>query len=333
MTKKILVTGADGFIGSHLVEHLVQQGHAIKAFCYYNSFGHSGWLSNIDSNIKAQIEFVYGDIRDFDCVLNAAKGCHSIFHLASLIAIPYSYNAPRSYVDTNITGTLNVLMAARAQETAVIHTSTSEVYGTAEYVPIDEDHPLKAQSPYSATKIGADQLALSFYASYNLPVSIVRPFNTFGPRQSARAIIPTIITQLVNGITELSLGAIESTRDFTYVEDTVKGMTSFLNNNETFGKVINLGTGYEISIKDLALEISKILGKTISFKVDPDRLRPEKSEVMRLCSNNSLAEKLLKWKPQNNSLEGLRKGLEYTIKWFLGQPTLSIQYSSERFVY
>ncbi|MGD0466152.1 MAG: SDR family NAD(P)-dependent oxidoreductase [Gammaproteobacteria bacterium] len=330
--KKILVTGADGFIGSHLVEHLVKNNNQVKAFCYYNSFNHAGWLSNIDPNIKSQIEFIYGDIRDTEFVMNAVKGCSHVCHLASLIAIPYSYVSPRSYVETNVTGTLNVLIAAQEYGAAVVHTSTSEVYGTAEYVPIDETHPLKAQSPYAATKISADQLALSFYASYNLPVSIVRPFNTFGSRQSARAIIPTIILQLLKK-QELSLGILESTRDFTYVEDTVRGIASFLDAPGAYGKVINLGTGYDISIKDLALEIASILGVTIEFKVEVDRIRPSKSEVMRLCSNNQLAKQILNWSPTYANLNGLRKGLEKTIDWFSQHEGLTINYTYQDFVY
>jgi NAD dependent epimerase/dehydratase len=331
--QKILVTGADGFIGSHLVEHLVAKGLSVRAFCYYNSFNHAGWLSNIDPKIKANIEFVYGDIRDVESVKNAAKGCSNIMHLASLIAIPYSYKSPRSYLETNITGTLNVLMAALEYGAEVMHTSTSEVYGTAEYVPIDEKHPLKGQSPYAATKISADQLAFSFYASYDLPVSIVRPFNTFGPRQSARAIIPTIMMQILGGRTELSLGVLESTRDFTYVDDTVKGMTSFLGNTDAYGKVINLGTGCEISIHALALEIASLLGKDITFKTDTDRLRPSKSEVMRLCSNNDLAKEILKWNPESMNLAGLRKGLQRTIDWFSINEGFTINHTAQDFIY
>lgn len=330
--KKILVTGADGFIGSHLVEKLVADGHSVRAFCLYNSFNHAGWLSNIDARIKSHIDFVYGDIRDSEFVSNSVKDCSDVLHLASLIAIPYSYNSPRSYVETNVTGTLNVLMAARNHQARVIHTSTSEVYGTAEYVPIDEQHPLKAQSPYAATKISADQLVLSFYASYDLPVSIVRPFNTFGPRQSARAIIPTIITQLLHK-KKLSLGELESTRDFTYVDDTVKGIASFLEISEAFGKVVNLGTGYEISIKELSQEIASLLDIVIEFEVDNSRLRPSKSEVMRLCSNNKLAKSILKWKPDYENLDGLRKGLAKTIDWFSKHNGLLINYPIQEFVY
>lgn len=332
--KKILVTGADGFIGSHLVEYLIEKGHEVKAFCCYNSFGHAGWLSSISEKKRTQIEFIYGDIRDSDSVLEAVKGSHTVFHLASLIAIPFSYRAPRAYIDTNINGTVNVLMGARRHDARVVHTSTSEVYGTAAYVPIDEGHPLRAQSPYAASKIAADQMALSFYCSFGLPVSIVRPFNTFGPRQSARAIIPTIINQLRQGTTELSLGMIQSTRDFTFVDDTVKGIASFLEASGTEGEVINLGTGYEISIENLALEIASILGKEITFKVDDTRLRPTKSEVMRLCSSNEKAKSLLNWSPLSSNKEGLRNGLIKTVDWFeTSGNKFTINCDSKEFVY
>jgi NAD dependent epimerase/dehydratase len=312
---KVLVTGADGFIGSHLVEGLLNKGYYVRAFCYYNSFGHAGWLSNFKGKFQ-HLEIVYGDIRDANCVEEAAAGCSVIFHLAALIAIPYSYRAPSSYVETNISGTLNVLMAARRNNCSVVHTSTSEVYGTAENVPINEQHPLKPQSPYAASKIAADQMALSFYYSFNLPVSIVRPFNTFGPRQSARAVISTIIQQLLAGKSELSLGILNSTRDFTFVDDTVAGMIAFLDNDNVIGEVINLGTGFEISIKDLALEIADIIGVSVNFLCDSTRLRPEKSEVMRLLSDNSKAKNILGWAPKSSSLEGLRDGLKKTIAWF-----------------
>lgn len=330
--KKILVTGADGFIGSHLVEHFVRANVPVRALCCYNSFGHSGWLSNIDPEIKSHIEFIYGDIRDAESMGQAVKGCSHVFHLASLIAIPYSYTAPRSYVETNVIGTLNILLAAREQGAVMIHTSTSEVYGTAEYVPIDEKHPLKGQSPYAATKIGADQLALSFFQSYDLPVIVIRPFNTFGPRQSMRAIIPTITMQLLR-TDELSIGNLESTRDFTYVEDTVRGIASALNVPEAYGKTINLGTGYEISIKQLAHEIAALLGKDLEFKLDPMRLRPDNSEVMRLCSNNQLAKTLLNWSPLYANLKGLRKGLEQSIQWFSTHDGLKIDYRCQDMVY
>jgi len=330
--KKILVTGADGFIGSHLVEYLVENNYPVKAFCYYNSFSHCGWLLELNKAVKSEIEFVYGDIRDSDYVRACAQGCDVIIHLASLIAIPYSYHAPRSYIETNITGTLNVLMAAKENGARVIHTSTSEVYGTAEYIPIDEKHPLKAQSPYAATKIGADQLAMSFYASYDIPVSIVRPFNTFGPRQSIRAIIPTIISQLLNRKV-LTLGDIETTRDFSYVKDTAKGIAAFLDAADTIGKAINLGTGHEFSIKDVATEIAAILNVTAEFQVDKDRLRPLNSEVKQLCSDNSMARSLLHWSPTYNGLEGFREGLAETIEWFKNYKGLKLEHSALDFVY
>ena len=330
---KVLVTGADGFIGSHLVERLVKDGHSVRAFCFYNSFNHSGWLSNIDEKVKSQIEFVYGDIRDAEFVRTAVKGCPTIFHLSSLIAIPYSYKGPRSYVETNVIGALNVLVAALEYGASVIHTSTSEVYGTAQYVPIDEKHPLNAQSPYAATKTAADQLALSYYASFELPVAVVRPFNTFGPRQSARAIIPTIVMQLLSGNRELSLGNLESTRDFTYVDDTVSGILAFKDNEAALGKVINLGTGYEISIKDLALEIGAILNKEVTFNLDSQRLRPTNSEVMQLCSNNQLAKSMLNWQPVSDNLDGLRAGLTKTIDWFSKYDGLIINQLSSDFIY
>jgi NAD dependent epimerase/dehydratase len=325
---KILVTGADGFIGSHLVEGVLKQGHDVRAFCYYNSFGHAGWLSGFKGEHLSHLEIVYGDIRDAGCVEDAVEGCDAVFHLASLIAIPYSYKAPSSYIETNVNGTLNVLMAARKTGCSVIHTSTSEVYGTAEYIPINESHPLKPQSPYSASKIAADQIALSFYYSFNLPISIVRPFNTFGPRQSARAVISTIIQQILSGKKMISLGILDSTRDFTFVEDTVAGMVAFLGNEKTIGQVINLGTGFEISIKDLSLQIADLMGKSVDFSVSSDRLRPEKSEVMRLVSDNRKAKELLGWSPASSSLEGLRHGLKKTIDWFAegehGLPTTEI---------
>lgn len=329
---KVLVTGADGFIGSHLVDYLVRKGYSVRAFCYYNSFSHCGWLSDLDEQVQSNIDIVYGDIRDGEIVEKYTIDCSCVMHLASLITIPYSYHAPRSYVDTNISGTLNVLNAAKKSNAHVIHTSTSEVYGTAQYVPIDEKHPLNAQSPYAATKIAADQIALSFYRSFDSPVSVVRPFNTFGPRQSARAIIPAIITQLLNG-KNLRLGETDSTRDFTYVEDTVKGIEAFINNEEAIGKTINLGTGFEISIKNLISEIASIMDIEIDLSTDENRLRPEKSEVMRLCSDNSLAKNILKWQPASSDLEGLRQGLERTVEWLsLGRKNTPLD-SAVKYIY
>lgn len=311
--KKILVTGADGFIGSHLVEHLLSKGYSVRAFCLYNSFNDIGWLKNLSSKVLKDIEIVMGDIRDYDSIKNASKHIDTVFHLASLIAIPYSYKAPESYVDTNIKGTLNVLRSSLENNVQhVIHTSTSEVYGTAQFVPITEEHPLVGQSPYSASKIGADHLAYSFYCSYKLPVSIVRPFNTYGPRQSARAVIPTIIMQILSNKTALSLGNIRATRDFNFVVDTVEGISAFLNNPKTFGQTINLGTGIEISIQDLVSVISEILNRPVRIDCDTQRIRPDKSEVERLCASNEKARDILGW----SSRYSLREGLALTCNWF-----------------
>jgi NAD dependent epimerase/dehydratase len=313
LSKKVVVTGADGFIGSHLVEELLIQGYDVRAFCLYNSWGHKGWLDSLPNNIYKEIDFCLGDVRDYDSVAKGIKGCSIIFHLASLIAIPYSYIAPESYIDTNIKGTHNVLRACLKNNVdQLLHTSTSEVYGTAQYVPIDETHPLVGQSPYSASKIAADQLAYSYYSSFGVPVSIVRPFNTFGPRQSTRAIIPTIISQLIAGVQTLKLGNIEATRDFNYVKDTVKGMLSFIGNVKTFGQVINIGTGVEISIKEVVKIISLIIGRDCEIQVEAQRLRPEKSEVERLCASNKKAKEILNWSPEYD----LHKGLQLTIDWF-----------------
>lgn len=315
--KKILVTGADGFIGSHLTEMLVKNGHRVKALCWYNSFGHKGWLDTIDQNIKNEIEFVLGDVRDGHCIDKAIQGNQIVYHLASLIAIPYSYHAPESYIDTNIKGTLNILQASLKHEVEqVLHTSTSEVYGTAQYVPIDENHPLVGQSPYSASKIGADQIALSFHKSFNLPVSVMRPFNTYGPRQSTRAVIPTIIMQLLSGIEKIKLGNIDTTRDFNYIKDTVSGMLAFMGRQQSIGAVINIGSHYEVSIRETALLIADILGKNIEFDIESERMRPEKSEVERLWASNELAKSILAWTPSYAGREGLKKGLEETIHWF-----------------
>jgi dTDP-glucose 4,6-dehydratase len=311
--EKILVTGADGFIGSHLVETLVKKGHSVRAFCLYNSFSSIGWLRDLDPEVLKNVEIVLGDIRDFDSIGKSVKGVDKVFHLAALIAIPYSYVAPESYVDTNIKGTLNVLRAALAHNiNQVVHTSTSEVYGTAQYVPITENHPLIGQSPYSASKIGADQIAYSFYSSYGLPVSIVRPFNTYGPRQSARAVIPTIITQMLGNNSVLKLGNLDATRDFNFVQDTVNGMIAFLGNAQSFGEVINLGTGTEVTISDVVEIISEIMGQKIEIQVEQQRMRPEKSEVERLCASNIKAKNILSWSPEYS----LRQGLEVTCEWF-----------------
>ncbi|MDA7719792.1 NAD-dependent 4,6-dehydratase LegB [Alphaproteobacteria bacterium] len=315
--RKILVTGADGFIGSHLVERLVSLGYVVKAFSQYNSFNSFGWIDYIDDSIRNEIEVFTGDIRDPNGVRHAMFDCDAVLHLAALIAIPFSYHSPDSYVDVNVKGTLNVLQAAKMLGVKkVIHTSTSEVYGTAEFVPITELHPVKGQSPYSASKIAADQLAYSFYASFDQPVIIVRPFNTFGPRQSARAVIPTIITQLLNGQTSLELGDLRPTRDFSFVNDTVSGFIAALCHDGSYGEVINIGSGFEISIERLALLIADIADVNIEFVLDQKRERPQTSEVKRLLADNSKAKILLNWQPDYKNLDGLRQGLEKTMDWF-----------------
>ena len=317
MTGKILVTGADGFIGSHLTEALVRAGHDVRAFVYYNSFNSWGWLDHSPRDIRQQLDVFAGDIRDPHGVKTAMRGCDTVMHLAALIAIPYSYHSPDSYVETNIRGTLNVLQAARELGTRkVVHTSTSEVYGTARRVPINEDHPLQGQSPYSATKIGADQLALSFHCAFGTPVTVLRPFNTYGPRQSARAIIPTIISQLASGRRKVKLGALHPTRDFSFVADTVRGFIAIANAAGAIGQVINLGINFEISIRDTALLIAEVMGREIEIESEAARLRPEQSEVERLCADNTKARELLVWKPVYAGRDGLRRGLAETCAWF-----------------
>jgi len=329
--KKILVTGADGFIGSHLVERLVRDGYDVRAFVLYNSFNSWGWLDQCAEDVKGRFEVFSGDIRDPHGVRIAMKGCNAVLHLAALIAIPYSYHSPDTYVDTNVKGTLNVLQAARELGVEkVIHTSTSEVYGTAQFVPITEEHPLQGQSPYSASKIGADQMAYSFYTSFQLPVTILRPFNTYGPRQSARAVIPTIIGQIANGERMLKLGAISPTRDFNYVADTVSGFIAGLEADLASGEVINLGSNYEISIEDTVYLIAKLMNTTVEIETDEQRLRPEKSEVERLWADNKKAAELLNWHPDFSNLDGLSRGLEKTIEWFSDPPNLR-NYKSDRY--
>lgn len=315
--KKILVTGADGFIGSHLTEELVRRGLGVRAFVYYNSFNSWGWLDESPAEIKKSLEVFSGDIRDPYGVQKAMKDCSVVLHLAALIAIPYSYHSPETYVDTNIKGTLNILQAARALGVQkIIHTSTSEVYGTVKFVPITEDHPLRGQSPYAATKIAADQLAMSFYDSFDLPVMILRPFNTYGPRQSARAVIPTIITQIANGQQKIKLGEVNTTRDFNFVRDIVEGLIKAAESDRAVGEVIHLGTRFEISIREIALLIAELMNASIEIETDPERVRPAKSEVQRLCADSSKAKRLLDWEPALSGKEGLRKGLEETIRWF-----------------
>ncbi len=312
---KILVTGSEGFIGSHLTETLLKKGYKVRAFVLYNSFNSWGWLEDLPEEIKKNLEVFMGDIRDPNGVREALKGCDTVLHLAALIAIPFSYHSPDSYVDTNIKGTLNVVQAAKEFGAKVVHTSTSEVYGSANYIPIDETHPLKGQSPYSASKIGADQIAMSFFNSFDTKVSIIRPFNTYGPRQSARAVIPTIITQILNGENKIKLGSIHPTRDFTYVEDTVSGFLAALNTDEGIGEVINLGSGFEISIEDTVKTIAKLCEVEIEIISDDARLRPEKSEVDRLFADNTKAKKVLNWTPSSSTKQGFEEGLRKTLNW------------------
>ncbi|MFG0216189.1 NAD-dependent 4,6-dehydratase LegB [Brevibacillus porteri] len=322
--KKILVTGSDGFIGSHLTERLVQEGHDVRAFVNYNSFNSWGWLDHSPQEIVSQVEIFSGDIRDPHGVKKAMDNCDVVMHLAALIAIPYSYHSPDTYVDTNIKGTLNIMQAARELEVEkVIHTSTSEVYGTAKFVPITEEHPLQGQSPYSASKIGADQMALSFYNSFGLPVSIIRPFNTYGPRQSARAVIPTIITQIAAGHKTIKLGSLHPTRDFNYVKDTVSGFIAMAQSDRSVGEVINIGSNYEVSIGQTAEFIAELMGQDIEIVTEDKRLRPEKSEVERLWADNSKAKELLGWEPAYSGTEGFKRGLAETIEWFLNPSHLS----------
>lgn len=314
---KILVTGADGFIGSHLTETLVRKGYDVRAFVLYNSFNSWGWLDNCAEDIKGRFEVFTGDIRDPNGVREAMKGCDAVLHLAALIAIPYSYHSPDTYIDTNIKGTLNVLQAARDHGCQrIIHTSTSEVYGTARFVPITEDHPLLGQSPYSASKIGADQLAYSFFASFELPVTTVRPFNTYGPRQSARAVIPTIITQISSGSRVLKLGATSPTRDFNFVEDTVAGFIAALESNVGVGETVNFGSNYEISIGDTVRLIAEIMDVEVEIISEEGRMRPANSEVERLWASNDKAASIFGWRPEYHGIQGLRRGLTKTADWF-----------------
>jgi dTDP-glucose 4,6-dehydratase len=315
--KTILVTGADGFIGSHLAEKLVLDGYKVRGFVLYNSFNSWGWLDNLSPEIKNSLDVFAGDIRDPHGVRTALNGCDAVLHLAALIAIPYSYHSPDTYVDTNIKGTLNILQAARDLGVSkIIHTSTSEVYGTARFVPITEEHPLQGQSPYSASKIGADQIALSFYCSFGTPVTIVRPFNTYGPRQSARAVIPTIISQIAAGQKVIRLGSLHPTRDFNYVSDTVSGFMAALKSECGVGEAINIGSNYEVSIGETVALIAELMQAEIEIETDDVRIRPDKSEVERLWADNAKAQRLLGWSPEYAGKAGLRRGLEETITWF-----------------
>jgi NAD dependent epimerase/dehydratase len=315
--KKILVTGADGFIGSHLTEHLVRAGHDVRAFVLYNSFNSWGWLDDSPADVKSALDVFAGDIRDPHGVRTAMQGCDVVMHLAALIAIPYSYHSPDTYVDTNVKGTLNVVQAARELGVQrVVHTSTSEVYGTARFVPITEEHPLQGQSPYSASKIGADQIATSFHLSFGTPVAVVRPFNTYGPRQSARAVIPTIVTQIAAGARQVRLGARHPTRDFNYVRDTVRGFVAVAEADAAVGNVVNIGSNFEVSIGDTARLIARLMQREVEFVGDEQRLRPAGSEVERLWADNRRAREIAGWTPEYAGLPGLERGLTETIAWF-----------------
>jgi dTDP-glucose 4,6-dehydratase len=327
---KILVTGADGFIGSHVVETLVKSGHDVRAFVLYNSFNSWGWLDESDKAIRDSIDIFAGDIRDPHGVDKAAEKQEVILNLAALIAIPYSYHSPDTYIDTNIKGTLNILQAARRHGVKrVVQTSTSEVYGTAQYIPIDEAHPLHPQSPYAATKVGADQLALSFHASFDVPVGILRPFNTYGPRQSARAVIPTIISQLANK-SKVKLGSLSPTRDFSFVQDTANGFLAAAQSDAIVGQTVNLGSGFEISIKETAETIAKLMNTKLELVDDEQRVRPENSEVERLHASIEKAKTLLGWQPELKGLAGFETGLKKTIEWFSNPKNLS-RYKADRY--
>ncbi len=314
--QKILVTGADGFIGSHLTEHLVRAGHEVRAFVMYNAFNSWGWLDRAPAEIHSELDVFAGDIRDPNGVRKAVEGCDIVLHLAALIAIPYSYHSPDTYIDTNVKGTLNVVQAARDCTARVVHTSTSEVYGTALTVPIAETHPLQSQSPYAASKIGADQIALSFYRSFGTPVAVLRPFNTYGPRQSARAVIPSIITQIASGKRVLKLGALRPTRDFNYVTDTVRAFVAVMRSDAALGQVLNAGSGFEISIGDMVKLIAQTMNVDVEVCTDTQRLRPQDSEVERLCADASRLRALTGWSSEYGGREGFRRGLTQTIEWF-----------------
>ena len=322
---KVLVTGADGFIGSHLVEALIKNGHDVKAFCLYNSNSNWGWLEYLSNDLKQNIEVVLGDIRDPICVREAMKGCDMVFHLAALIAIPYSYTAPSSYIGTNVEGTLNIVQAAKDLDIKkIIHTSTSETYGTAQFVPINEGHPLVGQSPYAASKIGADQIALSYWHSFETPVTIIRPFNTYGPRQSNRAVIPTIISQIAVGKREIYLGKLTPTRDFNFISDTCKAFIAISQSENVIGEVINAASNFEISIQETALLIAEVMGVNIEIKTDQARMRPEGSEVERLFGDNSKLLQLTNWRPSYGGLDGFRRGLQETVEWFTEPSNLNL---------
>jgi NAD dependent epimerase/dehydratase len=321
---RIFVTGADGFIGSHLVEKFLKLGHFVKAFTFYNFRGSNGWLDNLDKKLIKNLNLVSGDIRDYNFLEKQTKGFDAVYHLAALIAIPYSYHSPKSYIDTNIIGTYNILQSSLKNNISkIIITSTSEVYGTAQSVPIKENHSLNAQSPYAATKIAADQLALSFYKSFDLPVTILRPFNTYGPRQSARAVIPTIISQLINGNKYIKIGNLKPTRDFTYVEDTVDAFVLALKKNLS-GEVINIGNQFEISIKNILNIFKNDFGHDFKIIIDKKRVRSKRSEVFRLLASDTKAIKLLNWHPKYKGITGFKKGLEKTVQWFNNPDNLKL---------
>ena len=330
--KRILVTGADGFIGSHLTERLIQRGCDVRAFVQYNSLGSWGWLDESPAGIRRDLDVFAGDIRDPHGVRTAMTGCDVVLHLAALIAIPYSYHSPQTYVETNVLGTLNVVQAARDLGVErVVHTSTSEVYGTACFVPMTEAHPLQGQSPYSASKIGADQMALSYHASFGTPVSVLRPFNTFGPRQSARAVIPTIISQIAAGADAIKLGAVHPTRDFSFVDDTVRAFMAVAECDAAVGQTLNAGSGFEISIGDTAQLLIDLMGRPVQIVTDDQRLRPDASEVERLWADSSALRALTGWAPEYGAGDGFRRGLQQTIDWF-SDPANLARYKTDRYV-
>lgn len=330
--KRVLVTGADGFIGSHLTERLITAGCDVRAFVQYNSLGSWGWLDQSPVEVRRNLDVFAGDIRDPHGVRTAMIGCDVVLHLAALIAIPYSYHSPQTYVETNVLGTLNVVQAARDLGVErVVHTSTSEVYGTARFVPITEAHPLQGQSPYSASKIGADQIALSYHASFDTPVSVLRPFNTYGPRQSARAVIPTIITQIAAGADTIKLGAVRPTRDFSFVADTVRAFEAIAECDGAVGQTLNAGSGFEISIGDTASLLIKLMGRSVQIVTDDQRLRPDASEVERLWADSSALRALTGWEPEYGAGDGFRRGLQQTIDWFTDPANLA-RYKTDRYV-
>jgi dTDP-glucose 4,6-dehydratase len=327
----VLVTGADGFIGSHLTEALIRRGYRVRAFVHYNSSNSWGWLDYCAKELIGQFEVIAGDVRDPYGIKAAMQGCDAVLHLAALIAIPYSYHSPDTYVDTNIKGTLNVLQAARELGIKkVVHTSTSEVYGTAKYVPIDENHPLQGQSPYSASKIGADQIAYSFHTSFEMPIVTVRPFNTYGPRQSARAVIPTVITQISSGMRCIDLGSVTPTRDFSYIDDTINGFIAALESEQSIGETINLGSNFEISISDTVALIAKLMDVEVEIQSVSERNRPKKSEVQRLWADNSKAKAMMGWSPEYAGKDGLSQGLLKTITWF-NDPINLMKYKIDKY--